>query len=540
MSVPIRKPNQSGGSGQLQLETFSDMSGGLNLDDFLKLDGSETPDCLNVVFDRLGGFRSRRGVDQIYDWGSTNPVFQLIPGADPFSILAIREDNVGIWNDQTQSWGTVSGGWSNLGYRSWSHARVQGWTWVTKGITDSGPDRSSRVNTSNSPFGLNAPDDLNLTTLGWIEDLNDTLDPDDTSPGVDHRLPRAQFCCGQHNRLWMANTWNYNMGTSSYDHYPNRVRFSHPGGPTSWRENDWIDIDDDGDEITAIKAVDDVVLVFKRRSIHVIAGDAPENFQVVPLAQGVGAVHDRAVKVGLGGCWFVDPERGLFQYSNGQLQWVGQKIHRLFLDELIDLPSLKDLCAVGIVGSDVWVSLPGAPGYEDATYVYQSALGAWTKFDLFCIDYLQWDNGSKIQTFAIRMVGPNRDKVLRLDQDQPYDTIGGSNTVPTAYWQSAWVTGGVPTERKRWGRPRVVSFSDAETMTLRVEAMVDYLPAVSRSVVRSLDGDGADDFWVHDFKGPSTGASKTASYRVIHDYGTPTQWGVQSIGIRYRQPPLKR
>jgi hypothetical protein len=56
-----------------------------------------------------------------------------------------------------------------------------------------------------------------------------------TSPSGTH-APKAEFVATHVDRLWVANT------TENGSSFPNRVRFSHPLFPESWRSLDFIDI----------------------------------------------------------------------------------------------------------------------------------------------------------------------------------------------------------------------------------------------------------------------------------------------------------
>ncbi len=98
--------------------------------------------------------------------------------------------------------------------------------------------------------------------------------------------PAARYVALHQNRLWLA--------SSSAN--PSRIWFSELLDPETWPALNFIDVaPDDGDRITGLIPVADVLVVMKGRSTWLLLGDSPSNFQVRCVNPSLGSPAPRSL-----------------------------------------------------------------------------------------------------------------------------------------------------------------------------------------------------------------------------------------------------
>jgi hypothetical protein len=535
VSASIQVPQ----SAPLEFADQVDFTGGLNMsDEWFKLGQNETPECLNVVFDSMGGFRSRRGAVRLNTVGEASMPSSLWSYGDgsTYQMMAhvgtsLRYSTGGNFS-AAGTLGTLSG--------------------PSFGATYSGIGYVAR-NAQDTTMSWNG------TTLSALTDAHLGYDADYNSPSGT-KAPRAKFVTSQHDRLWLGYTSE--GGTD----FPNRVRFSFVGDPASYLSTDYIDIDvgtTGGDEITAMVAVGDHVLVFKKHSVHMIMGYDQASFQVIDIRNGLGAVSQQGVTVGERGVFFFDHSEGLQLYvpptqrgnDSDPFIDVFSKLRRLMRDDVIDDTTVAAEVQVGIVGDQVWLFLPNLSLAEDFTWVLETRTGAWTKFDLKVGPFLEWDDGSgDTLDVAVQRDGVSTEGLVKVAVDRTTDDLAGTLTNINCLWRSSWMTADTPTEYKRWKRPRIVaSLTSGSAVTLNIELCQNYETDVISTINRTLSSATAGGVWetgvwdtmdwgasersskVDVFKGPTPGRARSICLRVSNDGENAADWSIQSLGTRWRR-----
>lgn len=273
---------------ELRTLRLDDWTGGLNLrSDAFNLKDNESPDLLNVEIDPRGGFYTRLGTQryntqQLY--GNVGIAAQTTTRLLSWTFGTTRQLLVMSYNDtlSAQRWhafnGTSTTPISQLGTAGKSvgssadpNATASLWTvW----------DAATPVVYMHDRTRWNGSTATSLTasaTGAWQESL--------TSPTGTH-MPNCWHVATHVDRLWCA--WTTEDGTTRR----NRVRFSHPGFPESWRSADYIDVVRGDGGITALVPFRDALYVFKRSSIHAIYGYDTDTFQLALIADNIGADSD--------------------------------------------------------------------------------------------------------------------------------------------------------------------------------------------------------------------------------------------------------
>lgn len=547
----------------------NDFTGGLNYRaDAFQLADNESPDLLNVNIDPRGGFSSRAGMRRyvgmvdlisagefnsrrLYSWlGNTN---QLILSADSTSMGKVYYTEGGVWADTlipcSFSEGATMASWSNsdTSYLYFGCGKdEQGHKW----------DGSTATALTASGTGQ------------WQDSY--------ASPTGTH-MPKANLVATHVDRMWVANT------KENSDEYPDRVRFSHPGFPESWRELDYIDVVGGGKGITALVSFGDQLLVFKKNAIYAILGYDEETFQVVPLTTTLGCVSSNAVAVSEAGVFFFSWPDGLFVYngegftdlfvplrpliSSGELlqslssainvAWVDRKVH-------VSLPVGPSPLGVWLYDSG-FIGYPGAPvpdnNYDDdeikyngevratlpqSTFIWDSTIregGAWTHHQtadgyglVGGADFTD-SNGRRIPVCA----HPYRPYVVKINQEEFHtDLIHGNEEEYDSYYTTKWQDAGAPSTRKFWRRPEVVLRQFSEETTIDVGVYHDWdKSSVDRQFSISLDAvavGGGGGTWVAPdlgsdlVKGNNLGLANSVQLKIS---GTGKRWGVNGISYKF-------
>jgi len=555
----------------------NDFTGGLNYRaDAFQLAENESPDLLNVDLDPRGGFSQRAGVTDY----NLSPIGSL--GSAAFTPkraffwegndrqLLVAANNKVFWtqNGTFADTGAVTTAADGAQFAPWS---------------------SSATSLLYSSAGAGTAgfkwDGSTLTTLtasasgAWQDSF--------ASPTGTH-MPTADHVATHVDRLWVAST------SEDGSAFPDRVRYSHPGFPESWRELDYIDVVGGGRGITGIVSFGDQLLVFKPRAVFAILGYDEDTYQLVPLTTQVGAASPKAIAVSETGVFFFSWPDGLFAYD-------GQTFTDLFgqLRPIVELGEFADEAAddvlVSRVGRRVLVSLPAgvAPsaytynstedtyrsatlvyggqtqGYEQAGVTYDSATvkfdgdvqtsvvtqtfvwdptigdgGSWTRYQLGdgygfgpSTDFVT-NAGDRVPVTA----HPAKPYVLKVDQTDLYrDTVAGTAFDISSYYVTRWQDAGVMTASKFWRRPELMVRQLGEDTSLTVQVFHDWNRAtVDRSFTVALAGEdiaGGYSSWVQPdlgadlVKGSNLGLAKAVQLKVSGAGGQP--WGVNAIAYKF-------
>lgn len=301
----------------MRYEAVANFTGGMNArTDQLQLANGEFPYAKNIDLDRRGGALARPS------WTYANPTAgsRSAPWASSMFQFTTSTVNQIIQASGTASTYTVASvtttGSGNVFYQTVGGVASPTVTSPTAvGIT------SSRVcgGVAVAQVGSLAYLALGTSTTGYKWDgavATALTDPavsayqDSYASPTGTHMPKAEFVAS-HMGFLMAANLNEN-GTSRL----NRVRFSHPNFPQSWRTNDWIDIEDGGPCIRGIFSFNDMLVILKDNAIFGLYGFSADTFQVVKLSTAFGCNSERHACVNQGNFYFFSHPIGVLRMSS--------------------------------------------------------------------------------------------------------------------------------------------------------------------------------------------------------------------------------
>jgi len=535
-----------------------DFTGGLNLRaDVFNLGKNESPDMLNVDIDPRGGVSQRDGScrfnsaaigsiasglfapNRMFHWRKVSQ--QVLLSANDKVFYASVDDFTDSGVTTSNEFGAEFAEW--IGEQPYLYMAC-------------GAGSDSQRWDGSAATGLTASG-----TGNWQDDL--------LSPATGY-MPRAEHVATHVDRVWVAYT--NEDGTD----YPDRVRFSHPLFPESWRENDYIDVVGGGSGITAIVPFSGHLVVFKPRAVYAIYGYNQSTFQVVPITQELGAYSSQCVSVSEQAVFFFSWPDGLFAYDGNGLKDLFEPLRPLIDTAEINKNALSTV-HVNWVKRKVFLSLPvgvspdffedyddtsgdgvvyddGAYKYDGytrpptstATFVYDPSVGnngAWTRYRtadgygmVACVDYVL-PNGVTNGMYA----HPYHPYVIRFEPELATDCIEASPVAFDSYYTMTWQDLAQPQARKFWRSPEFVVAHVAGGYTLNVDVFHDWSTfSANRSfdVVFADDDAGVPDdisSWVQNFgsdtvRGETLGSARAVKLR----FGcSGSKWGVNAVLYRY-------
>lgn len=590
-----------------------DFRGGLNLrDEEFRLSQNETPDCLNVDFDQRGGFALRGGVTEFVAGTEVHDDHPSVHTVDGFyGGWEFRGDQSLILNTPTSTSATyptelwevdTAGAMTRLTvssndcgegfvcdaaeYAGTAATAEEPRLYVTFGEFDQSnafladPAPTVRIDLTGVASKLTVVGEQTTTTDNWANDYS--------SPGTS-LFPSARYCDVHQDYMFVG----YVFETVGFDSFgsrtvrkENRIRWSHPGDPESWAENDYIDIDPgkEGDQITGIVSFNDTLIVFKHRSMYALTGYDRQTFSIVNISESVGCSGPAAFVKTPEGLFFYDERTGVWQFDGRNLKYLFSNLFPLVgtdstgvtikpvtgeEDSTYGAAHWPSNCVhVGYHDRRVWLSVREtayATGTvsthfpTDTTYVYAIDSGAWTKYDFGCAGFIETDLIEGEQTLYARVdAGYNTAQtsyaLVRLHQEgQPYDEFwqnlasaadSGNNVYSNtntqqidAYFVTPWFTMGEPDVKKRWKRPTYIMQGD-DAATVNVDVFHDFDAAtVQRTHTAAVEQVGSGDSSDY-VRGSSLGTKRAVRLKfksptAAGTYTDEPHWGVDGIVFKY-------
>lgn len=466
-------------ASNLKLLRQDDFTGGLNLRaDQFQLGPNESPSMLNVEIDPRGGLFSRGAMRRIntsaVTAGEWNPE-RLVPfyGAESYVMLTTGKGavNGSVYYSTGSSFSDLSVpviSPHGAGFAPWGDSLYM----VTGGA-------SYKWDTSPTPNVLST-----LTASGvsgsasWQNNY--------TAP-VGGFMPIAKHSVTHAGKIFVAGT------TETGVPKPNRIRWSHPNSPENWAFDDYIDINDGGNQITGLSVVAGHLVVFKENGVFAIFGYDSDSFQVVEVSRTVGCSNPHS---------FANSENGVyfFSFPEGLMFYDGTTVRDLFepLRSMMDLGHLNtqesDEIYVNFVNRRVWLSMPYSTTdsftYPSVSFVFDASIGragAWTMFST--ADGKGASGGctfiSDDSTNFHLIVHPTKPQVLRVDlYTQTQDDIEGTSSPFPSRYRTRWQDGGNYSQKKMFRRPDIVAKQTTPNTNLKMNIFRDYEEA---NIIRSYD-----------------------------------------------------
>lgn len=466
--------------------------GGLNLRrSQFQLADDESPDLLNVDIDPRGGFFTRRGWQR---WSKGEIVDLLAETWEPCNTFVINH------GDGSQVVYVVNHG--KIYYAEEDAVFHRLGTLVGSALTH-GADFNAWGSDTYIALGMDQVP-VRVSRLFAITPLAPTWSEVDAP--VSNCMPQCGLIETHAGYLFCARTQE-----AGVQHY-NRVRWSHPLKPDSWRELDYIDIEAGGGRITGLLSYSDHLLIFKTNSMWALYGYNQDSWQLVQVSQSIGlpgpVAKTRSEKVVY---FFSSSDRnGMYGYNGGQPLYLSEGLRPAF-EEIFNYESVF----VSWAGRRLWVSVPWRKGEGSTTkletvFVYDpdiSDIGAWTMYRSdFGTPGPVLDGSDVNSRFPLAALWSTTSSMMvTLDAiDEGYDILDefykvGATTATTitdlatgagdtiaittstaqgrpfdAYYRTRWLHGGWPDRKKSWRRPTFVCRHAPQDTDLLVEIFRDY------------------------------------------------------------------
>lgn len=515
-----------------------DFTGGLNLRaDQFQLAPNESPRMLNVEIDPRGGVFSRGAMRRINSSPITNNWVpeNLVPfyGSSHYVMLS-----TGYKNSTNGSVFYSQG--SNFSDLSISVSEEHGASFAPWGdilYIATGQDSVS--------YSWNGTTKTAMNTSGpvWQNSYN--------SPSVTPYFPNAKHAVTHAGKVFVASTKENGVRKNT------RIRWSHPNNPTNWAEQDYIDINDGGQDITGLAVFNGHLIVFKHNAVFAVFGYDSDTFQVVEVSRNVGAATPHAFCVTERGVYFFSYPDGLMLYNGNGVVDLFEPIRPAIINGDIKSSSIDEVY-VNHINRRIWVSVPYSEvtnvNYPTVSFVYDptvSQRGAWLMFSTAderaasggCTFISE--NGATKHLIAHSTLP----YVLSVDEySNGYDDITGTNYQFTSRYRTRWVDGGSYSQKKMFRRPDIIVKQLSSDSYLNIKAYADYEEA---SVVKeySIDIDSAStgmvwglSYWgisnwgeqnvgSQIMRGRSIGLAK--SIQIEFEGGPGIPWGVNSYTLKY-------
>lgn len=531
-------------SSRLQPLNLTAFSGGLNMRaDAFQLADDESPEMLNVEVDPRGGFYSRRG------WERWNE--------DP---IAAAE----TWDPRHAAMFEMSSGVEHLLVSNQArihHSSNSAFSVLEAGAADPIVCEASPHLADFAAWGdtLYIACGRTRQTVKWVGSGNatrltsDAWNDDYLTPGT-ARAPQAEFLTAHAGYMFAANT------RESATNHPNRIRWSHPNVPESWKQSDYIDILAGGSKITGIVSNQDHLLIFKTSSVWALYGYDSNSWQLVNVSQELGAIHRQCIVRAERAVFFVSWPQGVHAIIDGRVSEISEQLRPAFTSTNWNQSKLDHMW-LGWLDKRLWW---GVPFWEDGTaesarsvFVLDPSLGergSWTMFRSALEEGLgpfaqgNYVGGSDSAAYGVCRCGP---AVVRIGaREDPTDTMTGEAVPFTTSYCTRWLDGGWPTLKKSWRRPDIIAKEETNPYTLGVEVFHDFQeanPKRQRSVF--VDGNFGGGIYgtegllwgTFEYGAPpkgsliartgSLGSARSVQLCIMGEPGKP--WGVDAIIFKF-------
>lgn len=309
-----------------------DFSGGLNQISEI-LQDNETPSCKNVVFDRLGAIKKRKGYRKVINeeitGGPINGIHTYSTKDGVRYMIATSQDKIYLVNKALKS--TES---------------------IKEGLEPNG--RFSFTNYRNKAYMTNGYDRVQVYDGSSVEELEDA--------------PLGAYITDIHNRLFIAGNREH----------PTRLYYSELNLPDQWEHeglDNFIEVGNDSDLITGFINLRDNLVIFKEKSIWLLFGDNPRNFSLKKV-QDVGTTSTNSIVNIQNNILFLN-QKGVYTFDGANIKIISTKID----DEISKIGSLDSVYGAWY-NQHYLISYPkGGRNYNSSILTYDLIHNSWTYFE---------------------------------------------------------------------------------------------------------------------------------------------------------------
>ena len=366
-------------------------TGGLNLrDSYEQMEGNQSYDLRNVIFDVRGGVRSR-------------------PGFGAFATGTTRFDSLAPFYTTGGIKHLVTGAGNRL--EVFDAAGLSVASSVSTAPTAS-PHRFVRYGSSadQGVYAANGTDQARKWSgTAWSTPT--------ILPAVTGVPPTGKFLT--------VTPWDNRMvnacrsGGSDGDN-ASSVRFSEPLLPDTWLSYNWVDLSPgDGERIMGVCSFDNYVIVFKESRFFVFYGtsvrpdDGTPEFSYRAVEAGVGLAASNALCVAPDGVYFL-AKNGVYRTNGGLPVLVSSLIESVFTG---GTPSLYSGTAINqaeigkatmvYFNQQVYLSVPTVTSVNSSLFVYDLRVQAWTVWDIGAAALCAFSVGSQPELVFAYSAGAN-------------------------------------------------------------------------------------------------------------------------------------
>ena len=384
-------------------------------------------------------------------------------------------------------------------------------------------------------------------TANWQDDY--------ANPGTGKNSPMADLIAQHAGYMFVAGTHE-----NAVD-FPNRIRWSHPNNPYAWAADDFIDLSEGGQRITAMIPYSDRLLIFKPDSVWALFGYDADTWELTNISRTVGCAHQQAITRNESGVFFLSWPQGIFAYTEkGNVSELSVSIRAVFQSHQLD-PSAIPNVWLGWVDRRLWCSLPYAdiPAPDDAqtVFVWDPVLqeqGSWTMFrgaeDSTPGPYLERvDTETQSARYAFVRQYPYMVVLDHVTSGAVDECVPDEETGFATRLRTRWIDAGAPTWKKSWRRP------DLLLRALKIDTFVNcrvYHDFDSSNAQRSFEvvyrPDNTSSLWGHFNYGDGTkygGSTQTTSVergktmgragtiQLLVEGDPGISWGLNGVVFKY-------
>ena len=475
---------------RLEPINITSFTGGLNLRrSQFQLADDESPDLLNVDIDPRGGFYTRRGwrrwnQDEIIDistqsWRPVNVYAAAHSGGD-LDIFVVNNHKIyyseenAVFHDLAVTADAVP---HQADFASW------------------GDDTYLALGMQRQPVRV-SPTFVKTVLAGTFSEVD--------AP-ISNCMPQSEYVEAHGSYLFAACTLE-----AAQFHF-NRIRWSHPSKPDSWRDDDFIDISAGGGRITNLMSFGDHLLIFKTNSMWALYGYDEASWQLVKVSTQIGVPGPASCSRSEKAVYFfsASDRNGIYGYNGSQPVYLSEALRPAF-EDMVDFERIY----VSWAGRRLWVSVPWVRNVGPTTDISTvfvmdpdvGTSGAWTMYrsEFGCPGPVL--DGSDISSrFPLAAFWSlSTAAMVTLDAlDVGYDILAGDFVLGAtdfdsldvlitgtgdsfgvsgsgtgqgfdAYYRTRWLHGGWPERKKSWRRPTFVCRQVPQETDLLVETYRDY------------------------------------------------------------------
>lgn len=289
-------------------------------------------------------------------------------------------------------------------------------------------------------------------------------------------LPKFRYLC-----------WNMDvLFAGGSDTYPTRVYFTRPGMP--WGMDQYIEVGSghDTDRVTGLASFRGLLVIFKERSIWVLAGNSKSTFSLEKVVPGKGCRSHHSIVATDDALCFLG-EDGFYAWNGSACTRIGAAVDPIG-PEIRSRNVARDRYCTGVydptLGAIIWAYSPGGATANSKALVFftenakRFQTESWAIWELGNVSFIArvTDDDTKALVTAI---GSATGKVFELTGS----TDDGSPITTT--WRSMEIDADAPELEKAWGEITVDMTKTLSTATIELRYLLD--DSTSHTALVSFD-----------------------------------------------------